>query len=195
MPQFSDCNADSNPEEQSFYFWTPLHLAAADGHFVVAEFLIQHGADVNKPDHDGETPLSLASGCGWLKIAHLLLKSGSNVNSQDNDDSTPLHKATQNGHLDTVTLLLDSGADVSILNNNHKTPVDLARDNERVDVERVLAEWKGAVDSQDTINLALLETSSQHPFPDVEKPSVGHGEDPSIPDKGTSLHTASVEGA
>jgi ankyrin repeat protein len=194
VPPFHGYNADSNSDKQSFC--TPLHLASANGHLVVAELLIQHGADINKPNQDQQTPLNLASGHGRLKIVHLLLKSGSNASSQDCHGSTPLHKAAQSGRLDIVRLLLDSGADVNSRNIKHMTPLDVARDHERPNVERLLVKWREGMDPQDRANLlmTLMDTSPQDSFPDVEPPSVRHGEDTYIPDGGTLLHTASAEG-
>ena len=89
-----------------------------------------------------------------------------------------------------MILLLNSGAAVNVRNGNQKTPADMARDNERVDVERVLV---GAADSRYQINITLLRTLSQH-LPNSVEPSLGHGEDTSIPSRRSSLHTAVVEG-
>jgi ankyrin repeat protein len=154
----------------------------------VTQLLIQHGADIHKPNQDGETPFSLASHHGQLETAHLLLKSGSNVNSQDNDGLTPLHRAVQSGHLEIIKLLLGSGADVNIQTNNQKTPLDVARDNGQLSVERVLAEWTRKVDSEDRTGPPALEAPSQDSIPDNEPPSPGHGNDANILDRGASLH-------
>lgn len=34
--------------------WTPLHFAARFNHHDVVELLLQHSADVNTQDHDGD---------------------------------------------------------------------------------------------------------------------------------------------
>ena len=39
---------------------TPLHLAALKGYPDMAEVLLDHGADVNAVDCDGDTPLHLS---------------------------------------------------------------------------------------------------------------------------------------
>jgi len=39
---------------------TPLHLAALRGYTDMAEVLLDHGADVNAVDCDGDTPLHLS---------------------------------------------------------------------------------------------------------------------------------------
>ena len=39
---------------------TPLHLAAEEGYPDMAEVLLDHGADVNVANDDGDTPLHLS---------------------------------------------------------------------------------------------------------------------------------------
>lgn len=169
-------------------------MASTNGHLLVAELLIQYGADVNTRDRNRETPLHLASGHGKLDMVRLLLTSGSSVDSQD-EDSTPLHRAAQSGHLDIVILLLRSGAGVNVHNSNDKTAKDLALDHGRLDVARCLTEWIEDVDGQNCINLASLDTASQDSLPSVARSSLGHGSEPNIPDeRSTSLHDASDAG-
>jgi len=166
-----------------------LCLASARGCLIVAELLIEYGADVNARNQNQETPLELASAHGELEIIRLLLTSGASVDSQDVEESTLLHRAAQGGYLDILTLLLKSGADVNIQNSNNKTPLDLALDNGRLDAARCLAEWMGNADSLDHLNL------SPDSLPGVEGPTFGHGTGSDIPDeRRTSLHDASSAG-
>ncbi|KAL2265508.1 hypothetical protein VTJ83DRAFT_6608 [Remersonia thermophila] len=57
--------------EKSFA-WTPLHIAAVDGHLSVAQLLVDAGADVDKPDSSGWTAKEHAALRGHLPIARLL---------------------------------------------------------------------------------------------------------------------------
>ncbi|KAK5661008.1 hypothetical protein OQA88_12386 [Cercophora sp. LCS_1] len=57
--------------EKSFA-WTPLHIAAVDGHLSVAQLLVDAGADVDKLDSSGWTAKEHASLRGHLAIARLL---------------------------------------------------------------------------------------------------------------------------
>jgi hypothetical protein len=86
-----------------------------------------------------------------------------------------------------------SGTEVTIWIINQKIPLDVARDNERLDAARLLKEWTRGMNSQDRINSALL-ASSQGSSPNVEQPSVVHGEDIFITGWSTLLHTASKDG-
>ncbi|KAK7707020.1 Glycerophosphocholine phosphodiesterase [Diaporthe eres] len=59
--------------------WTPLHIAAVDGHLSVAKLLIEAGADVDKIDSSGWTAREHAALRGHLALADLL-KENSHVN-------------------------------------------------------------------------------------------------------------------
>jgi ankyrin repeat protein len=52
--------------------WTPLHLAALDGHANVVEFLLANRADVNVKDSRGHTPMHLAVEQRHLDVVEVL---------------------------------------------------------------------------------------------------------------------------
>jgi ankyrin repeat protein len=58
--------------------WTPLHLAAENGHFELCRTLLENNADLNAQTSDGETPLHRTSVKGRVDIARLLLDRGAN---------------------------------------------------------------------------------------------------------------------
>ena len=49
---------------------TPLHIAYCFGHTQIAQYLIQHGADVYAVNSDGHTPYEYIDGNpGWIKVS------------------------------------------------------------------------------------------------------------------------------
>lgn len=58
---------------------TPLHLAAGYNNLDVAEYLLEHGADVNAQDKGGLIPLHNASSYGHLDVAALLIRFNTEV--------------------------------------------------------------------------------------------------------------------
>jgi ankyrin repeat protein len=52
--------------------WTPLSIAAQQGHETVVWAMIEAGADVNKATDDGWTPLSIAAWKGHTAIVQIL---------------------------------------------------------------------------------------------------------------------------
>ncbi len=86
--------------------WTLLTKAVKNGDKKSAHTLLANGADVNLPNHRGETPLILAA--GNFDMTELLLNNSAKVDLQDQQGNTALMRAHDKK---TMTLLLDKGAD------------------------------------------------------------------------------------
>ncbi|CAG7566385.1 unnamed protein product [Fusarium equiseti] len=104
---------------------TALHVLASAGHFwqlEALEYLLDHGADVNAVDREGETPLHIASmglqpstkpdGLWGLHAVRILLDRGADINILNNEGMSALHKASSAPRI--TQELLSRGADVSI---------------------------------------------------------------------------------
>ncbi|XP_076615494.1 poly [ADP-ribose] polymerase tankyrase-2-like isoform X1 [Chaetodon auriga] len=104
---------------------TPLHLAAGYNNLEVAEYLLQHGAEVNSQDKGGLIPLHNAASYGHVDVAALLIKFDACVNATDKWAFTPLHEAAQKGRTQLCALLLAHGADPTLRNQEGQSPLDL----------------------------------------------------------------------
>ncbi|XP_030610864.1 poly [ADP-ribose] polymerase tankyrase-2-like [Archocentrus centrarchus] len=104
---------------------TPLHLAAGYNNLEVAEYLLQHGAEVNSQDKGGLIPLHNAASYGHVDVAALLIKYDACVNATDKWAFTPLHEAAQKGRTQLCALLLAHGADPTLRNQEGQSPLDL----------------------------------------------------------------------
>ena len=93
---------------------TPLITAAAAGHNKVANYLLAHGVDADRQNHEGHTALIVAAQHGYADVVLSLLNQGVDVNVQDNHGYTALMYASTNKHLDVVDHLLDNEAFVEI---------------------------------------------------------------------------------
>ena len=93
-------------------YGTPLQQAVKNREVKVAEFLLEHGADVNAlpADDRGVTALQAASINGMLGIAVQLLERGADVSAlaAPKDGRTAIDAAAEHGHLDMVQLLLNA---------------------------------------------------------------------------------------
>lgn len=94
------------------------------GFYDIAEFLIEHGADVNQ--FNGSCAALHYAAMYSTNLTRLLLENGADVNVQTQYGDTPLMYAIKYGKASTVSLLLQAGADTSIQNEDGETAQDLA---------------------------------------------------------------------
>jgi ankyrin repeat protein len=87
-----------------------LHLAAANGHLNIVEFLIKylHPIDVNLQIDEGSTPLHWAALNGHLAIVEKLLEAGADATVTNASGRSPVTLAEQQSHLEVVQVLLKS---------------------------------------------------------------------------------------
>ena len=91
--------------------------------------LLQHGADINTANDDGNTLLhtlcdSYRDGPDQVEMILAVLKRGGNVHAKNKRGETPLHNAASHSHVNIATQLLDvGGADVNAADNRGDTPL------------------------------------------------------------------------
>lgn len=112
--------ADPNLTDCSKYFLTPLSHAIKANDFEIFDYLIKHGADINKGSinegvashvrlrNEGNTPLMIACWHGKVKFVQRLLKEPQLcLNQQDSNGYTALIKCAIKGHKQLFDLLLN----------------------------------------------------------------------------------------
>lgn len=90
--------------------YTPLHLAAKNGHNGLTKQLVESGAEIDARAKDGSTPLHLAAAAGHRATAEVLVDAMSDVNALDEQGRTPLRLAEDNGHEEMAAMLREHGA-------------------------------------------------------------------------------------
>ncbi|KAH1022745.1 hypothetical protein HUJ04_012093 [Dendroctonus ponderosae] len=100
-----------------------------EGHWAVAERLIQNHAAIEQMDETGRTPLMLAAAEGHLGLIDLLLDKGSDLTKQDKDGLTPLCWACLRGKVQAAQSLVERGANINHHDRTGRTPLDLAAYN------------------------------------------------------------------
>ena len=122
-----------------------LNAASFHGHWRLAQFLLEQGADANYTDaNNGETPLHAAL-CTTERVTHnrvmrVLLAHGADPNRATKPDvetggfmrdvrtcgETPLHRAAAFGDAEAIQMLLDAGAKVDAKDAHGDSPLSWA---------------------------------------------------------------------
>ena len=87
--------------------------AALSGCTAEARLLLQHGADPNLADNDGDSPLiraAMASGDAGRGVAALLLDAEAEIDHQSKEGEAAIHWACQFSNIEVAKLLLERGA-------------------------------------------------------------------------------------
>ncbi|MCE1246655.1 MAG: ankyrin repeat domain-containing protein [Firmicutes bacterium] len=84
--------------------FSPLHYAAYKERKVIAELLIDNGAELDAAKSDGETPLHTAARYGHAHTAELLIMRGASTEIIDKNGRTPLQTAEKYGKTEIVKL-------------------------------------------------------------------------------------------
>jgi ankyrin repeat protein len=125
---------------------TALGLAALCGRTAEARLLLEHGADPNLCDNDGNSPLikaAMAPGDAGLGAAALLLDAKADVDHQAENGATALIFACQCSNVEVAELLLERGVNKDL------------KDNECPEDEHGLDYWVNAAVRKEEL-LALL---------------------------------------
>jgi ankyrin repeat protein len=93
--------------------YTPLHVAAKEGHVAVLRALVGAHANVGAATTTGATALHFAASSGNVEAITILLDHGADVNVREPEwEQTPLMFAAALGRTDAVRTLIKRGADV-----------------------------------------------------------------------------------
>jgi len=116
---------------------TLLCIEAAKNSREMAEFLIDHGTDVNIY-HDGWTPLQWAAKFNSQETVKLLIDRGADISAKDNTGQTSLHHAVREKFIETAQLLIDCGADIHAKDDSGQTPLHIAAKYGRKEIAQML---------------------------------------------------------
>ncbi|KAG5888142.1 hypothetical protein JTB14_011233 [Gonioctena quinquepunctata] len=183
---------------------TPLVIACRNGHYDVAEYLIEKcHADLEQPGSvmfDGETiegapPLWCAAAAGHLDIVKLLISCGAKVNTTTRTNSTPLRAACFDGHLEIVKYLVQHGADIEVANRHGHTCLMIACYKGHLRIARYLLVLKASVNRKSVKGNTALHDCAESGSLEILKLLIEHGATMDVDSYGmTPLLAAAVTG-
>lgn len=116
---------------------TALHKAALRGHADLCQWLLEHGAHVDRQTHTGATALLFAAGHNHEAVCRVLLALGADPNTRNKKGEAPLTRAAvTTSALHVCRVLLEAGADPTVRSIDGRT----ARNNTRDPLVRTLLE-------------------------------------------------------
>jgi ankyrin repeat protein/uncharacterized protein YecT (DUF1311 family) len=119
-----------------------LDYAAEQNQAAIAQFLIEHGANVNAVQHEGPNAgyaaLHRAAIVDAAAVARVLLANGAVVNIHGPLGVTPLILAASHGSLRTVKVLLEHGADILTADGHGETALSVAKAHDHPDIVKQL---------------------------------------------------------
>ena len=105
--------------------WTPLIMAAKEGHVELLHQLLEAGAQVDPPD-ESHSALRGAALFGREECLRSLLRAKADCNVASKGGKTALMGCCMNGHATSAALLLEHRADPTLVNEYGETALDLA---------------------------------------------------------------------
>ncbi len=177
--------------------YSPLFIAAYQGHSEIVSGLLDSGADIDVRDpKEGSTPLMAAISKGHAVIARILLEKGADVHASATEGRTALFMAAGIGQLECAEMVLAYGADINASASSGVTPLIIAAWEGQSKMVSLLIEKGASIDTiNDDGNTALVAAAHKGHKEIVERLiNAGAGIDIANSDGVTVLMAAATEG-
>ncbi len=115
----------------------PLMIACYRGQTKCAEFLIKHGANVNRASAEGSA-LQAACYQNNTELAVLLINKGAHLDVQGPDGNTALMYAVLNQNLKLVSALKKAGANLNLQNKDGQTAHSLSMTLSNTEIQKLV---------------------------------------------------------
>lgn len=169
----------ANPNGPDDSFVTPLELATESDDFASIQSLVEHRADVNLPNRNGETSLHIAAYEDTsFESFELILNAGAEISIKDKSNKTALHLAcSEFNHRKIKSILKFPNPPVNFQDDEGATPMHLlvyAHLDESILLEIIQIALKKGFDinSQTFHGETILQVGSQHLYSEMLLPDL-----------------------
>ena len=171
---------------------TPLMEASSKNDEKQVTWLIEHGADVNLQDEDGDTALHFACRShASLEILSCLIENGASINACTNCKVTPLMMAVENCRKDVVSFLIEHEANVDLQDEDGDTALHFAcRSHASLEILSCLIENGASINACTNCKVTPLMMAVENCHKDVVSYLIEHGANVDLQDEDgdTALH-------
>jgi ankyrin repeat protein len=133
----------------------------------IIKTLIAAGADLNKPDDEGQTPLHYAAVSRSSELTEMLIEAGAHLKSVDESGQTPLIKAAEIKAKGRAEVLLKAGAKTDVQDIDGKTALHHAAEHGWLELCTMLVEAGANLGIMDNQGLTPLQLAEQEDQPEV----------------------------
>lgn len=160
--------------------FTPLALAAQEGHYSIVRVLLQNGARQRVRNDGGCTALIMSAIHGHERVAKLLMDFGAEIDASDCNGVTSLYSAALKGHFAVVKLLIEAGARVDIAASDGCTPLHPASMDGYLVVVKLLIEAGAPLDAKNREGSAAMHMAADQGHYGVVEALIEGGANPDI---------------
>ena len=125
---------------------TPLMISAQTNSTYTLNFLLDHGAEINKVNTENALIMAVKNNC--INTGEILINRGIDINYQDSSKWTALNFAIRMKSFDFVYILLKNGADVSLDDRYGMIPLHWASKFGLCDIVRILIDYKSDINKR-----------------------------------------------
>ncbi|XP_061576833.1 ankyrin repeat domain-containing protein 26-like isoform X3 [Cololabis saira] len=127
----------------------PLHIACANGHAEVVQFLVGSRANLNLCDNQNRSALMKAVQGQHEHCVSILLENDAQPNLLDVNGNTALHLAVNIPSVSTAVLLLQHGAEINAQNKEGFTPLTVAVREDHIEMAEFLLKKEAEINCVD----------------------------------------------
>ncbi|XP_028307523.1 ankyrin repeat domain-containing protein 26 isoform X3 [Gouania willdenowi] len=128
---------------------TALHIACANGHVELVQFLVESKAKLDLCDNQNRSALMKAVQCQHERCVSILLENHANPNLVDINGNTALHLAANIPSVSTAVLLLQYDAEINSQNKEGFTPLMVAVREDHIEMADFLLKEAAKVNLTD----------------------------------------------
>ena len=163
----------------------PLNVAAVFGPPETVVVLLEAGADIERPNRDGQRPLHSAAISGHAEIVALLIQKGAAVDAKDRKGRSPLVSFAAFGgtNNEIAKMLLSAGADPNVEDENLVDALNYAVHVGNVDLGKLLIAAHADMNHGTGIGESALQAAAFHSRYEFAKILIAAGADVNQMDK------------